>query len=181
MNSSNYFSSEDSFSSCRLYRWFLKYELSKSKKTLLFIGLNPSKASSLYLDPTLRRLLTFADLWDYGSLIVTNLFARVSSSPSLMSRCSDPIGCKNNQILLDFSSQWSDDPDCDLWIGWGNHGCLLNRNLEVLKLLQENLRIRIQRYPLACGLLAIGVTKKGHPCHPLYVSRNKHLRPFYLI
>ncbi|HJM80481.1 MAG TPA: DUF1643 domain-containing protein, partial [Prochlorococcaceae cyanobacterium Fu_MAG_72] len=66
--------SEASFSPCGHYRWWLKRRLGKSSRTLLFVGLNPSKASALDDDPTLRRILGFCRSWGYGRLLVVNLF-----------------------------------------------------------------------------------------------------------
>jgi len=116
MGSSSFSASEASFSPCGLYRWSLKRKLRNDKSSLIFIGLNPSKASIKIDDPTLKRLVNFSFSWGYGSLIVINLFARVSFSPSIIRRCSDPVGKKNDQVLRPLSFKWSQDPFCDLWL-----------------------------------------------------------------
>ena len=91
------YTSKASFSSCGLYRWRLEREFNNKKKLMIFIGLNPSRASSSLDDQTIKRLLCFSNLWGYGSLIVVNLFARVSASPSILRKCSDP-NFKDNQL-----------------------------------------------------------------------------------
>ena len=74
------------FSPCGQYRWWLERLWQPAAPRLLFIGLNPSRADGQRNDPTLRRLLGFAQRWGYGSLEVLNLFARVSPSPAVLRR-----------------------------------------------------------------------------------------------
>ncbi len=169
------------FSPCGLYRWSLERRVSKEKRILIFVGLNPSKASSYIDDPTLKRLLNFTFSWGYGSLIVVNLFARISSSPSIIRTCSDPVGQRNDQELSNRISQWSEKPHCDLWLGWGNQGVLHDRNVYVMNLLRINAAKRVSEYPFAFGPLVIGLTRKGEPRHPLYVSNREVLRPLIFV
>ena len=72
------------FSLCRKYRYRLNRRISQSRKEIIFIGLNPSTADEKDNDSTLRRLLDFSDSWGYGSLVVINLFARISNSPKIL-------------------------------------------------------------------------------------------------
>ncbi len=173
--------SSSSFSSCGLYRWFLKRTLSKRKKIIVFIGLNPSYASSFRDDQTLRRLINFSSSWGYGTLIVVNLFARVSRNPSMLRNCSDPIGKRNDEELharLDF---WSNEPSCDLWLGWGAKGSFLNRSFNVIENIRFYLSNRAIKSPSSLGPMTLGTTLKGHPVHPLYIPANTSLRPFNFI
>ncbi|WP_320667267.1 DUF1643 domain-containing protein [Prochlorococcus sp. MIT 1307] len=172
--------SEASFSKCGLYRWHLKRLLSKRRSKIIFIGLNPSKANSNFDDPTIKRLINFSFSWGYGSLIVINLFARVSCSPRILKLCSDPIGERNDQEIEGFLYQWSQDSSFDLWLGWGNQGTLQKREIDVLRLVQRHSNNRLFQFPCALGPLAIGLTKKGHPRHPLYISQKEVLKPFDL-
>ncbi len=178
IESSNLYLSRASFSSCGFYRWCLERELGKTERILIFVGLNPSKASSKINDPTINKLVSFGRLWGYGYLIVINLFARVSSAPTIIRRCKDPIGKKNNQEITYRLSQWSSNPRSDLWLGWGNSGVWKNRNLDVMNLLKPNAISRSLLYPSSVGPLVLGFTKKGQPCHPLYASYKEVLRPF---
>ncbi len=172
---------ESSFSECGLYRWWLKRGISENNKTLIFIGLNPSKASSTIDDPTLRRLLFFGSKWNYGSIIVINIFAIISSSPSIIKKCSDPIGKENDPEIHKRILDWSRNPQCDLWLGWGNKGSWQRRNDQVMSLLREKTLQRAERYPSSLGPLVIGVTKQGHPRHPLYISNEEELREFQFL
>ncbi len=173
-------SSEASFSQCGLYRWSLKRKISNKKNKLIFVGLNPSKACSRFNDPTIRRLLSFSEKWNYGTLIVVNLFARISSSSCKIERFFDPIGKGNNEELAKWIYEWSNNPLSDLWLGWGNKGVLRNRNLEVMSLLRVSSIMRSSQYPCAAGPLILGLTYKGHPRHPLYMSNQETLKPLDL-
>ena len=164
-----------------MYRWWLERRLMKNERIMIFVGLNPSKASFSLNDQTLKRLISSCYSWGYGSLIVINLFARVSSSPSLIRKCSDPIGERNDKELYLRTSQWSKNPLCDLWLGWGNHGDWKSRNIDVINLVKKNAIDRNFQYPFARGPLALGLTKRGHPLHPLYISHKDGLKPFQLI
>tara|TARA_Y100001968_G_scaffold292692_1_gene298093 strand:- start:18719 stop:19123 length:405 start_codon:yes stop_codon:yes gene_type:complete len=129
------------------------------------MGLNPSLANSRDNDPTLTRLVDFAELWGYGSLVVINLFARVSKSPKLLAFCDDPVGWKNDFELQKRIEYWSRNDACDLWIGWGVNGTFMNRNERLLKRIKKSSK----------NPCVIGLTKDGHPKHPLYIARNKTL------
>ncbi len=167
-----------SFSECGLYRWNLRRKISNNKRSIIFIGLNPSKADNCNNDATLRRLIGFSTSWNYGSLVVINLFARIGRSPQILKKVDDPIGFKNDHEILFSGSSWSSDPSCDLWLGWGDRGAWRSRDYHVMQLLKKYFIYRQQQFPYALGPLVIGFTKAGHPRHPLYASSSKDLRPF---
>ena len=180
MRYQNHSLSNASFSECGFFRWNLQRTLSNRKNKIIFVGLNPSKASKDCADPTLKRLMSFSKRFGYGSLIVVNLFARVGSSPSILRKCSDPVGKNNDRELFKYASEWSRNPLNDLWLGWGNKGVWHNRNVDVMRFLKKHSINRLNQYPHALGPLALGVTRKGHPRHPLYASYREVLRPFNL-
>ena len=153
------------FSTCRDYRWNLTRYINDSNKELIFIGLNPSVANATQNDPTLRRLIGFAKVWGYGSLIVINLFGRISNSPKNLKSVNDPVGDKNDNELNKRIKYWSKNDSCELWIGWGVKGRLMNRNERVLKEIKQSSK----------NPYVIGLTKDGHPQHPLYISKQKTL------
>ena len=172
--------SNASFSSCGTYRWSLYRRINKSKKTIIFVGLNPSFANAIRNDKTLARVINFVDSWGYGSLIVVNLFAKISKVPISLKLCSDPIGERNHMELERTFLNWSSDQFCDLWLGWGVHGKYMNRNSEVLSMIDEFKRKRCNRFSDSSMALVLGKTKEGHPRHPLYVCKKEVLKPFKL-
>ncbi len=149
-----------------------------SRKTLVFIGLNPSKASDSNQDPTLRRLVGFSRNWGYGKIYVVNLFARISAFPALLKKVEDPIGQENDGHILSHLIIWSGNPECDLWLGWGCRGNLLNRDLAVIAYIEKYGNIRNQNFPESFGPLCLGLTKGAQPRHPLYVCKRELLKPF---
>ncbi len=158
------------FSDCGGYRWRLKRVFNDSPKELIFVGLNPSLANVSYNDQTLKRLIGFCEIWGYGTLTVINLFAKISTSPRSLNFCKDPIGKKNNAELKRNILYWENIDLCDLWIGWGVKGQLLNRDQYVLDLIKK----QCFKKPYV-----IGITKNGNPQHPLYISKRKVLFRFY--
>ena len=162
---------EATLSPCGAYRWVLHRPIpsrdhrSKQRRVLLFVGLNPSRADGLRDDPTLRRLQSFSHHWGYHHLVVLNLFARISPSPSLLCRCAEPIGAENDLILHRWFQQWAQQPTWDLWLGWGVGGRLMQRDQAVLRMLNE---VSDQRGVLPPPFVT-GLTKAGDPRHPLYL------------
>jgi hypothetical protein len=147
------------FSECEHYRYVLRRTWDVTRRTVLFVGLNPSTADATVNDPTIRRCIRFAQDWNFGSLIMANLFAYRTTEPSLLPRVSDPVGPRNNWWLSMLQRK------ADLVIAaWGIHGTLLARNSEVLGKLT--------------GTYCLGLTKAGHPKHPLYLAANVTPRPF---
>ena len=140
------------FSPCGRYRWWLERLWQPAAPRLLFIGLNPSRADGQRDDPTLRRLVGFAQHWGFGSLEVLNLFARISPSPAVLRRATDPVGADTDAWI---QRRLAAQPEATLWLGWGNQGSWRGRDQEVLALLQGH------------GLWALGLTAAGQPRHPL--------------
>ena len=125
------------FSQCGSYRWILKRELLSGKKTVVFIGLNPSKANSFNNDRTLVRIINFCSRWEYKNIYVINLFGLISKSPSQLLKSKDPIGFNNNLVTLMTLNFWQKNINCDLWLGWGDKSQLNGRNLEVIKIIEN--------------------------------------------
>ena len=170
--------SDASVSSDRCFRWWLTRRWQHGDRVLIFLGLNPSRADAERDDPTLRRLIGFAGDWGYDALVVVNLFARMSPSPSVLRRCHDPVGWNADAALLHWCRFWADQEAWALWCGWGNGGGQFGRAQDVMDLLKPLVRQRAQRYPLAPGPQALALTRSGQPRHPLYAPRRSLLKPF---
>lgn len=149
------------FSSCRTYRYYLWRIWDRKTARMVFIGLNPSTADEFNDDPTIRRCIGFAKEWGCGGLIMTNLFAFRATDPKEMKLAKDPIGMCNDQYLLDISSGESMTV-----LGWGNHGEFMDRGMRVIEML----------LPHCPNLYHFGLTQKGNPRHPLYLSYDCQLQ-----
>lgn len=146
------------FSDDRRYRYALSRVWDPSKPMMMFIGLNPSTADETKLDPTMRRVVGFADREGYGGFWMGNLFAFRATDPLDMKASFEPVG-PGNDDWLSTMARWCDVIVC----GWGTHGGWLGRDEAVLKLLDGR------------QLKALKITAKGFPSHPLYLKADTPL------
>ena len=166
------------FSESRSYRWILKRELLSGKKTVVFIGLNPSKANSVKNDSTIIRIINFCSRWNYKNIYVINLFGLISKSPFQLLKSIDPVGKNNDLITLKVLDFWRENINCDLWLGWGDKGQLYRRDQKVLELIKNHSNLKSKENNSSKRLLSLGLTKKGNPRHPLYMPNESFLKPF---
>ena len=144
------------FSDCRKYRYALSRTWDGKKKTVLFIGLNPSTADEKIDDPTIRRCINYAQNWGYGSLLMVNLFAYRATIPTELKNVKNPIGNDNDLHITELLKK------ADLAVAaWGNEGSLLNRDKEVKKIIPN--------------LMCLKINKSGQPAHPLYQKKDLKL------
>ncbi|HLO49404.1 MAG TPA: DUF1643 domain-containing protein [Kamptonema sp.] len=54
-----------------------------------------SKSDATTDDPTIRRCISFAQFWGYGSSEVVNLFAYRASRPTILYQIPDPVGLRS--------------------------------------------------------------------------------------
>jgi hypothetical protein len=128
------------------YRYKLTRVWDAALSTLTFVLLNPSTADAVQVDPTLRRCMAFARREGYGGLDVVNLYAFRTKDPKVLMAAADPVGPDNDAVLAAVTGT--------VVAGWGTNA---------------NARRIAQAVSLLPPLHALGVTKGGHPKHPLYV------------
>ncbi|WP_119839435.1 DUF1643 domain-containing protein [Pseudooceanicola algae] len=143
------------YSPCESYRYALTRTWGPGPR-MLFVMLNPSTATETANDPTVERCERRARALGFGGFRVCNLFAWRETAPARLKAAAQPIGPDNDAVLRD-SAGWVGEGGL-LLCGWGVHGGHLARDAEVLDLLHGTGR------PLA----HLGLTKGGHPRHPLY-------------
>ena len=131
-----------------------------------FVMLNPSTADEVANDPTVERCERRARMWNYGGLIVTNIFAWRSTDPGELRRIDDPVGPDNDQALVE-SAHRAQLVVC----AWGNHGSHRGRSAEV--------RALLARHGIACHALRVS-EKTGEPWHPLYLGYDIQPQPWPL-
>ena len=146
------------FSPDRTYRYALTRRWDTTWPMAVFVMLNPSTADAFTVDPTIRRCIGFARSWHAGGILVANLFALRSTDPRALYRHTDPVGPDNDTVLRWVLST-DHEPVGPVVAAWGAHGAHQNRGDHITALLK------------ACGVtpLCLGVTKDGHPRHPLYM------------
>ena len=121
----------------KLYRWSLSYKISKSIKEIIFIGLNPSLSDEVFLDNTTKKIIKISKKHNYGKLRLINLFALISSNPEKLFNHKNPVGYLNYYHINKNLKDWSENKNCDIWLGWGNKGKFLNRNKRISKKIMQ--------------------------------------------
>jgi hypothetical protein len=149
------------YSPCESYRYLLTRTWDPQGTRALFVMLNPSTATELQNDPTVERCERRARTLGFGAFRVTNIFAWRATDPRVLRRVTDPVGPDNDAAIAASAGQWVRDGTGDRIVcAWGTHGAYLDRGESVGRLLKESGR----------PLHHLGLTRDGHPRHPLYVG-----------
>lgn len=120
----------------------------------MFLMLNPSTATEMQNDPTVGRCEQRARRLGFGSFEVTNIFAWRATDPRNMRAADDPVGTQNDAAILQGAAR-----SARIIAAWGVHGAHQGRGVAVAALL------RAQNH----ALFHLGLSKAGHPKHPLYL------------
>lgn len=131
----------------------------------LFLMLNPSTATHEVSDPTVTRCAGFARSWGYTAFIVANLFSLRSTDPRALKGDKTAEGDPENWYSIARAAGEASIVIC----AWGVHGELRNRARAVLDGLRSIGDLRVPETLLTPKLHCLGVTKDGHPKHPLYL------------
>jgi len=143
------------YSPCERYRYALTRIWDAAGRRAMFVMLNPSTATEVQNDPTVERCERRARALGFGAFRVTNIFAWRDTDPRKMRAAGDPVGPGNDAAIRD-GAAWADQIVC----AWGTHGEHLGRGPAVEALLRGTGR----------PLFHLGLTRHGHPRHPLYVG-----------
>lgn len=142
------------YSDCEKYRYSLSRVWEPDGKRLMFVMLNPSKATELNNDPTVERCERRARALGFGAFRVTNIFAWRATDPRDLRRAEQPVGKDNDAVLL-LGAKWAEQ----IIAAWGVHGAHQGRGKIVAQQLAS----------YGTPLYHLGLSKDGHPKHPLYL------------
>lgn len=152
------------------HRFALEQE---GENVLIVIGLNPSTADEKVADPTMRRVLSIADANGYDGFVMLNLSSERATEPKAMSPVlDDKMHGRNLMAVMDCEMKY---PDADVLLAFGNNiTCREYLPIcfnDIWETLEGNHRwLRIGGPD--------GITKDGHPRHPLYAKADSKLEPF---
>lgn len=150
------------FSACGRYRYSLSRRWGDGM-VYGYVMLNPSTADEARNDPTIERCERRAKQDGAGGIIILNLFAFRATKPADLFRQPDPVGPMNDTVL------GRDLAHVDRVVcGWGTHGAYHGRGAEVAAMLRAK----------AIPLWHLGLTKHGHPRHPLYIPYRQKPEPW---
>lgn len=149
------------------YRYRLWRIWQPVKPHLVWVLLNPSTADAATDDPTLRRCIGFARDWDYGGVVIVNLFGLRATNPRELLTYTDPVGPENDTHVANALRHPNAGP---VICGWGcspilTHPGNAGRERKVLDTLRDGGRT----------IWCLGQTKDGHPRHPLYIAASTPL------
>lgn len=151
------------YSLCETYRYALEIFWDPSMASMSVIGLNPSTATELVDDPTLRRVKGFARDWGYGGVRMLNAFALRSTDPKNLLKHKDPVGPENT---LEFLKSMATETTMAAWGG--------NIQSQKWEWYYRGHDISAAIPNLQC----FKITDKGHPAHPLYLKSDLKPIPF---
>ncbi len=151
------------YSDCEKYRYSLTRVWDPQGRKALFVMLNPSTATEVQNDPTVERCERRARALGFGAFQVTNIFAWRDTDPRKMRAAADPVGPENDRAILD-GADWADQ----VIAAWGTHGAHLDRGPAVEALLRGT----------GQSLFHLGLSKAGHPKHPLYIAYTQQPEPW---
>ena len=151
------------YSDCERYRYSLTRIWDPSGTRVHFVMLNPSTATEVQNDPTVERCERRARALGHGAFRVTNIFAWRDTDPRKMRAADEPVGPHNDATILE-GAQWADATIC----AWGTHGEHRGRGAIVANLLRNT----------DAALFHLGLSKAGHPKHPLYIAYTQTPEPW---
>lgn len=151
------------YSDCERYRYSLTRVWNPQGARVMFVMLNPSTATEIRNDPTVERCERRARALGFGAFRVTNIFAWRATDPRELRAAADPVGPDNDAAILK-GADWADR----IIAAWGSHGAHLGRGERVEAMLRA----------AGARLFHLGLTKAGHPRHPLYVSYREQPAPW---
>lgn len=152
-------------SDCGSYRYALTRRWDGKKHVLTFVMLNPSTADADLDDPTIRRCMGFAKREGYGGILVVNIYAYRATDPDALKGVSDPFGSANanaHRVAIEIAN------GRPIVCAWGTKGILLDGYRHFMRMAKEH----------NANLVALGITKGGHPKHPLYLKGDAPFIPF---
>jgi hypothetical protein len=132
-------------------------------RVMAFVMLNPSTADAFADDPTIRRCVGFAVRDGYDEICVMNLFAGRATKPDALFKMADPEGPENHTHWQALKSS-----SATIICAWG---------ADKRAIPQANKFISAMR---GRDLHCLGMSKDGHPRHPLYLKSETPVEPFIL-
>ena len=157
--------SDARYSPCKQYRYELTRVWDASGPRALFVMLNPSTATEIRNDPTVERCERRARALGFGAFRVCNVFALRSTDPRELRRHAEPVGPDNDAAIIGGCGWANRRAGGCVVCAWGNHGAYMNRGPEAEALMRD----------ANVALSHLGLTRAGHPRHPLYVPYSRSL------
>ena len=147
------------FDAARKFRFALGRSWSRTRAPLRVCMLNPSTADENAVDPTIRKLLHFAERDSFGGLIVVNLFAYRATDPSELiarARRDDPVDDPRNDYVVRAALR-------------GRTGGVAAWGVAKWRFVRERASV-VSRFALSWD--CFGTSANSDPLHPLYLPND---------
>lgn len=127
---------------------------------------NPSTATHLDEDPSVRKMIGFAKRRNFGGILLANSLGYASPYPEDVAKFFDPMGPRNVELVEWLARQTS----VGLLVGgWGG---AIPKKLRPLARRSADAALAVRE------LWCFGTTDDGSPRHPLFVPYNTPLEPW---
>lgn len=141
------------------YRYLLTRTWDEGKPPAVFIMLNPSTADAEEDDPTIRRCVNFAKVWDCGGIRVVNVFAYRATDPKKLLQAKDPVGPDNQAHIVEAIINAG-----IVIAAWGAAGPKQKKPYDQVRNAMQEAEVQ--------EIYSLGTTKGGMPRHPLYLRND---------
>lgn len=146
---------------------------------LVVVMLNPSVASDEKDDPTIRRCMNFAKREKLDGIFVVNLFARISTKPTELRKCDDPIGPENDKALGEAAAHVREGSR--LLFAYGNSVAFKRLKIDATDAFVGRDKavadFFLSRAPGA-WIWCLGQTNDGFPRHPVRLAKDTMMERF---
>lgn len=150
------------------YRYILG---TRGENPLICVGINPSTAQPDNLDNTLKSVQRIALNNGFDSFIMFNVYAQRATDPDSMEQKCNTMLHKENMEAFRYVLSISKAPT--VWAAWGT---IIEKRPYLSDCLRDMLALGEEYGATWC--CAGAVSKKGHPHHPLYLSKDEKIKPF---
>ena len=130
-------------------------------KTLYCFGINPSTATNIRDDPTIKKVKSAAKKSGFNNVVMLNIYPQRATDPdNLDNKINTKEHKKNLQIIMSVIKNGS-----TVWAAWGN---LIDKRAYLIDCLNE-IQCKLKAKNI-CWVKMDKLTKKGNPRHPLYLK-----------
>jgi hypothetical protein len=161
-------------SPCGMWRYTLERPFLTPGPTIAFGLHNPSTADAEKEDPTSRRGIGFSMLWGAGKMVFVNPWAGRATKPDDLWKMADPIGPDNDFHIAAVAREVATTGGFFVF-AWGAVSPPRALRYAVTKRLHAFQKIVRDQ---GCDIRSLGLTKDGHPRHPLYLRADAKPEPF---
>jgi len=154
------------FSDNKEFRYWLLRRWNPAMRLMAVIGCNPSTADETINDPTIRKIMGFAERLDYGGVLMLNVGAYRATDPRDWKSARDPFGPGNSvEHLQVYLGRW--EPSLVI-AAWGKPCMASQRGRHRAEAIKK----------MILGMKCLGRNSDGSPRHPLMLPYTTQLEDF---